>query len=83
MKAILAIHVDDLKFAGDKQTIINIVDQLEQVFGKLILQWHTFTNCGIRHVQDPQTMAVTLDQFAYVSALKQIVHPAMKGANLE
>ena len=83
LKAILAIHVDDLKFAGDKDTIQWIVDKLQSVFGNLIVQWHNFTNCGIRHTQDPTTMEITLDQFAYVAAIKNIQHPAIKGAKLD
>ena len=70
MLAILAIHVDDLKFAGDKQVILEIVGHLETTFGKLIVQWHQFTNCGIRHIQNPETMEISLDQFEYIAALK-------------
>ena len=80
--AVITVHVDDLKMTGEKETLLWIVDCLERVFGKLILQWHHFTNCGIRHIQDPQTFAITLDQIEYANALKPIVHGSMKGATL-
>ena len=44
--AIVAIHVDDLKFAGPRDVINWIITCLEATFGKLITQWHSFTNCG-------------------------------------
>ena len=83
LRAVLAIHVDDLKMTGRKEDILYITEQLEKVFGKLILLWHKFTNCGIRHIQDPQTYQCTLDQIEYIAALKQLVHPSLKGAALE
>ena len=80
--AVLAIHVDDLKLTGEEHTIKEIVGHLEAVFGKLILQWHKFTNCGVRHTQDPRTFEITLDQFEYIAALKTLIHPSIKGAKL-
>ena len=67
LAAVMAIHVDDLKIAAPKETIEEIVKHLERNFGKLILQWHNFTNCGIRHRQDPQTFAVMMDCLLYTS----------------
>ena len=78
----LAIHVDDLKLTGEEHVIKEIVDHLEAVFGKLILQWHKFTNCGVRHIQDPSTYVITLDQVEYIAALKPLNHPSIKGAKL-
>ena len=72
LMAILAIHVDDLKLIGEKSIIMEIVGHLQRTFGELIVQWHTFTNCGIRHIQDPETMEISLDQFEYIAALKQL-----------
>ena len=66
-----------------KHTTLEIVKYLEATCGELILQWHNFTNCGVRHIQDPITFTITLDQLQYTAALKSIAHPAMKGANLE
>ena len=53
--AILAIHVDDLKLCGEPKVITEIVHHLEATFGKLILQWNNFTNCGVRHIQCKHT----------------------------
>ena len=74
--AILAIHVDDLKLTGEKSTIMEIVGHLQRTFGELIVQWHTFTNCGIRHIQDPETMEISSEQCEYIAALKQLPSPS-------
>ena len=79
--AILAIHVDDLKIAGDPKVILKITKAIERTFGELILQWHNFTNCGIRHIQDPETFECSMDQIEYVNALKQIHHPDVHGGS--
>ena len=80
LQAVLAIHVDDLKMTGDKQTLLKIVARIEHTFGKLILQWHRFTNCGLRHIQDPTTFECTLDQIEYIAALKTIEHFEIRSA---
>ena len=72
--AMMTKHVDDLKMAGLRATILWIIEQLEKVFGKLKVEWHTFTNCGVRHIQDLATKSITLDQEEYIAALKPIVH---------
>eukprot|EP00969_Alexandrium_andersonii_P142588 6304918-Alexandrium_andersonii.AAC.1 len=59
---LMAKHVHDLKLAGEKPETIGCIQKLESVFGKLKLEWHTFTDCGVRHAQNPQTKDVTLDQ---------------------
>ena len=64
--ALLVKHVDDLKIAGSKPAVLRIISELEKVFGKLKVEWHNFTNCGVRHCQDPQTLAITLDQDEYI-----------------
>ena len=38
--AILTIHVDDLKLAGELDIVMEIIGHLEKTFGKLILQWN-------------------------------------------
>ena len=43
------------------------------------MQFNDFTNCGIRHIQDPQTFAVSMDQIAYINALKQMAIPKDQG----
>ena len=83
LMCIVTVHVDDLKITGERTTILRLVAHLEKVFGKLILQWNKFTNCGVRHIQNPTTYEITLDQIEYAAALKPITHHAMKGAKLE
>ena len=79
--AILTIHVDDLKLAGELVVIKEIIGHLETTFGKLILQWNNFLNCGVRHIQCPKTFTITLDQTDYCKALKTITHPTVKTAD--
>ena len=79
--AILTIHVDDLKLAGELVIIKEIIGHLETTFGKLILQWNNFLNCGVRHIQCPKTFTITLDQTDYCKALKTITHPTVKATN--
>ena len=76
----VAIHVDDLKMAGPVGLIQKIASRLERTFGKLVVQWHNFTNCGVRRQQDAKTFEVTLDQFQYADALKKIVIPGNRAA---
>ena len=54
-------HVDDLKLAGMRQIIQESMVQIQRVFGELKIEWHTFTNCGVSHIQDKQTKDITLD----------------------
>ena len=60
--AIMTKHVDDLKLAGIVREIILILQQIAQVFGKLKIEWHEFTNCGVRHRQHKVTKEISLDQ---------------------
>ena len=46
-------HVDDLKVCGKKSAVIWILAQIEKVFGQVKIEWHNFTNCGLRHMQAP------------------------------
>ena len=75
LKAMMCKHVDDLKLAGEKDTIVHILKQIETVFGQLKIDWNNFTNCGVRHTQDPKTKEVSLDQIAYAKNLRSISHP--------
>ena len=70
LKAMMCKHVDDLKLAGERDTIIGILKQIETVFGQLKIDWNNFTNCGVRHTQDPQTKEVKLDQDDYIKGIK-------------
>eukprot|EP00969_Alexandrium_andersonii_P061763 2723120-Alexandrium_andersonii.AAC.1 len=76
---LMAKHVDDLKLAGEKPETVGCIQKLESVFGKVKLEWHTFTNCGVRHVQNRQTKEVTLDQCEYAKALRTISHAELSG----
>ena len=46
-------HVDDLKFAGPRHVITKCMKALQAFFGELKITWNDFTNCGVRHCQDP------------------------------
>ena len=81
--AVMAKHVDDLKITGDKATVIWILQQIEQVFGKLKIDWNNFTNCGVRHIQDTTTKEVSLDQTLYISGIKVITHDDLRNKPAE
>jgi hypothetical protein len=72
--AIMTKHVDDLKLAGIVREIITILQQIENNFGKLKIEWHEFTNCGVRHRQHKVRMEITLDHLEYASSLRIIAH---------
>ena len=76
---LMAKHVDDLKLAGEREVILKILKSIQDVFGELKIEWHTFTNCGLRHIQDPKTFCITLDQEVYVQNIKPIVHEDLRG----
>ena len=63
---LMAKHVDDLKLTGKKKVIEWVLQQIQEVFGELKIEWYTFTNCGLRHIQDPTTFLTTLDQEEYI-----------------
>ena len=48
-------HVDDLKLAGDKKVVLEVMNELQKVFGELKITWNDFTNCGVRHSQNKVT----------------------------
>ena len=79
----MAIHVDDLKLAGEPEVVKKAIARLQQVFGEMKLIWSDFTNCCVRHIQDPKTKEVTLDQIAYIAALRPITVPELKTAKNE
>ena len=59
---IMTKHVDDLKLAGMTEEVIVVLHHIEKVFGKLMIEWHEFTNCGARHRQNITPKVITLDQ---------------------
>ena len=76
--AMLTKHVDDLKLTGDPDPMKSILSELQKVFGELKVEWYTFTNCGVRHIQNTITMEITLDQIDYAKSLCRIVHPQLQ-----
>ena len=80
---IICKHVDDIKMAGSEATIKWLIRELEAVFGPLTVNWDNFTNCGIRHALDVRAGTLTMDQSAYIAALRPIVHRDLVGARPE
>ena len=76
-------HVDDLKIAGEPAVVKEILTILQKEFGELKISWHDFTNCGVRHQQDPKTKEITLDQIAYSQQLRKIAHSELSTAKNE
>ena len=72
--AILAKHVDDIKITGEREAVLTILKELEKVLGQLKIDWNSFTNCGVRQIQDPKTKAVTMDQEEYIAGIKLVIH---------
>ena len=77
--ALITIHVDDLKMAGEPHVIMQIQQTLQKEFGELKIAWCSFVNCGVRHIQDENTKEVTLDQLEFVRSLCPIVDSALTG----
>ena len=77
--AIMTKHVDDLKVAGEHAAVMKIMKVIEEVFGEMVISWHSFTNCGVRHIQNPTTKEITLDQSEYIAGLKIIPTSAYAG----
>ena len=57
-----------------------IMRQIQEEFGELKVEWHVFTNCGIRHIQDKTTMEITLDQIVFAGNLRPIVNAQLRCA---
>merc|ERR1712051_304790 len=81
--AVLTKHVDDLKMTGTATKMQHVLQELQKVFGELKVEWHVFTNCGVRHVHDVRTKEVTLDQIQFASSLHAIAHPQLTGGKAE
>ena len=76
-------HVDDLKIAGRPAVVQQVLTEIQKVFGELKIVWKEFTNCGTRHIQDPVTKEITLDQIEYAKNMCTISHPELKTAKNE
>ena len=70
---VISIHVDDIKFAGEKVEVDKLIKILEAPFGKLTLQQNKFTNCGMTHERFPDG-SIDMHQNEYIAAFKPI-HP--------
>ena len=79
----MAKHVEYFKITSGKEIVLGIIDQLHALFGKLKVEWHTFSNCGVRHIQYPITKIITLDQDDYIKALKPIFHQTLSADSSE
>ena len=69
----LSKHVDDLKIAGEKRHVEQLISHIERVFGKMKGDYDDFTNCGV-HQSRAADGTVTLDQDEYINALIPIRH---------
>ena len=78
--AVLIRHVDDLKLTGQPEAVTIILAELQKVFAELKVEWYTFTNGGVRHMQDKVTREITLDQISYAGNHRTISHPQLTGA---
>ena len=80
---IAALHVDDIKVACPPAVLQEFIQCLEEAFGKdqLDITRDTFTNCGVTHTKTE--FGYTLDQTAYIAALKPIVCSDMVGRSAE
>ena len=83
LTAVMSKHVDNLKLAGMRHIIKEIMTQMQRVFGELKIQWHSFTNCGVRHIQDKLTKEITLDQIVYVGNLRPSVRAQVQHSKAE
>ena len=68
----------DLKLAGHKDVIIKILKTIEEEFGQLKIDWHSFTDCGVRHCQESVTYEIILHQAEYIRGISVIVHPEFR-----
>lgn len=72
LQLVVIKHVDDLKIAGPKELIARFVDHVARAFGKLVIEYNTFTFCGVRHTQDKD---IVLDQAKFIAAIKEMAVP--------
>ena len=75
----MAKHVDDLKITAPPHIIKWLLNVLQEVFGAMRIWWFVFTNCGIRHIQDQKTFAITTDQIECANTLKLVPYQGHKG----
>ena len=68
-------HVDDLKMIGPRRLIEDFVKHLSSTFGRMDIEWHVFTFCGIQHRQAADG-SISLDQNKFLAACKPITQPS-------
>ena len=56
--AIMCIHVDDLRLAGHRDTVIKISKLIEEDVGQLKIDWHNLASCDARQNQDATTYEI-------------------------
>ena len=69
----LSEHAGDLKIAGQKHHVEQLIAHIERVFGKMKGDCDDFTNCGAHQSRSADGSA-TLDQDEYIDALICIRH---------
>ena len=65
-------HVDDVKIAGERHMVTQVLKTLQQHFGELKISWNAFANSGVQHGQCPRTKETTLDQTNYAASLRTV-----------
>ena len=83
LTAVMSKHVGDLKITGHPQVVKSIFVEIQKVFGEMKIEWGNFTNRGVRHIQDKQTMEISLDQIVFVGNLRPIVHAQLQHAKAD
>ena len=76
-------HAYDLKWVGIRKAVISVLQQIEKVFGELKIEWHEFTNCGLRHRLRKVMKYISLDQHTYAPSLRIMAHPDLSGKKAE
>ena len=76
-------HVDDVKIAGRKAQVLEIVAAIEKVFGPVANSikngnCEDFTNCGVRHTVMPNGDVIA-DQDDYIKDLRTISNGEIVG----
>ena len=72
---ILLKHVDDLKMAGKRALIEELVAHVSKTFGVMEVSWHKFVFCGVQHEQHSDG-SISLDQIKFLASCKPISQPA-------
>ena len=74
---LMAKHVDDLKFAGVKASVLKALEVLQKTLGQLKMAWNSFTNCGSGTFKARIQKGVVLGQVEYVKKTNTMSHPSL------